>query len=109
MTGPARKPFESYENPFLTGEAGKWSARDLVLYSFEVLQAWGEEHGVKPQEEQTAREFCHRVGEQFPEITADLSGFGFLYSHAAYGNNMPASHDLEPVKSLWRFLAQPRA
>jgi hypothetical protein len=99
-----RALFESYHNPFLTGGEGSWAHEKLVLYSFEALQAWAEEQGIKPRPEQTAREFCEEVGSRFPEINSELYGLSFLYGHAAYGTSAPAKYDLEPVKSLWQFL-----
>jgi hypothetical protein len=96
--------FASYRNPFLLGKYSTWTHEQLVLYSFEALQAWAREHGLKPRPEQTAREFCFELGNQFPEITSELNRLSFFYSHAAYGMSVPADCDLEPVKKLWRFL-----
>ena len=99
----AKRPlFESYHNPFLTG-GDLWTHEKLVLYSFEALQAWAEEKGIKPRPEQTAREFCEEVGARFPEINPELYGLSFLYGHAAYGMAEPRKYDLAPVKSLWEF------
>jgi Domain of unknown function (DUF4129) len=96
--------FISYRNPFLLGAYSSWTHEQLVLYSFEALQAWAEEQGVKPRPEQTAREFCGELGNRFPEIVSELNRLSFLYSHAAFGMSVPADRDLEPVKRLWRFL-----
>ena len=74
-----------------------------MLYTFEALQAWSEEQGIKSRPEQTALEFCEEVGSRFPEIHSELYGLSFLYGHAAYGVTAPAKYDLEPVKNLWQF------
>jgi len=97
-----RRLFESYHNPFLTG-GDEWTHAQLVIYSFEALQAWAEEQGIQPRPEQTAREFCEEVGARFPEINNELYGLSFLYGHAAYGMAEQRKYDLEPVKSLWNF------
>jgi hypothetical protein len=99
-----RSTFASYRNPFLLGQHSTWTLEQLVLYSFEALQVWAEERGVKPRPEQTAREFCVELGGRFPEIIPELSTLSFLYSHAAYGMSVPVDCDLEPIKKLWRFL-----
>ena len=96
--------FASYRNPFLLGTYSSWTHEQLVLYSFEALQAWAAEQGVKPRPEQTAREFCGELGSQFPEIVSELNRLSFLYGHAAFGMSVPADRDLEPVRRLWRFL-----
>lgn len=106
---PKSSSFESYHNPFLTGGEESWTHENLVLYSFEALQAWAGEKGIEPRPEQTAREFCEEVGNRFPEINSELYGLSYLYGHAAYGTPARAKYDLEPVKSLWEFFYRENA
>lgn len=105
-TGPQSKRvrFAGFRNPFLSDQYSSWTQEQLILYSFEALQAWAEEHGVEPRPDRTAREFCAEVGNRFPEITPELSQLSWLYSHAAYRRSVPGGCDLEPVGKLWRFL-----
>ena len=104
--GPPSKHlrFAGFQNPFLSNQYSSWPREQLVLYSFEALQAWAEEHGVEPRPDRTAREFCVEVGNRFPEITPELSQLSWLYSHAAYRRSIPGECDLEPLGRLWRFL-----
>ena len=104
--GPPSKHlrFAGFQNPFLSNQYSSWPREQLVLYSFEALQAWAEEHGVEPRPDRTAREFCAEVSNRFPEITPELSQLSWLYSHAAYRMSIPGECDLEPLGRLWRFL-----
>ncbi len=102
---PRQRPFAAYLSPFLTGKDKSWTAEQLILYSYEALQAWAVEQGIQSQPQQTAREFCVHLGETFPDAADELSQLSFLYGHAAYGHAVPASCDLEPVKKLWRYLS----
>src|ERR1017187_587083 len=102
---PRQRPFAAYLSPFLTGKDKSWTAEELILYSYEALQAWAVEQGIQSQPQQTAREFCLHLGETFPDAAAELNRLSFLYGHAAYGNAVPAGCDLEPVKILWRYLS----
>ena len=104
---PRQRPFAAYLSPFLTGKDKSWTAEQLILYSYEALQAWAVEQGIQSQPQQTAREFCLLLGETFPDAAAELNRLSFLYGHAAYGNAVPAGCDLEPVKKLWRYLSAP--
>ena len=104
---PRQRPFAAYLSPFLTGKDKSWTAEELILYSYEALQAWAMEQGIQSQPQQTAREFCLLLGETFPDAAAELNRLSFLYGHAAYGNAVPAGCDLEPVKKLWRYLSEP--
>jgi Domain of unknown function (DUF4129) len=102
---PRQSPFAAYLSPFLTGKDKSWTAEQLILYSYEALQAWAVEQGIPSRPQQTAREFCLLLGETFPDAAAELNRLSFLYGHAAYGNAVPAGCDLEPVKKLWRYLS----
>ena len=99
---PARRRFAAYHNPFLTGKETAWTRGQLILYSYEALQAWAEEHGIAARPEQTAREFCNELAGRFPEINSELNGLSFLYGQAAYTTAQASGCDLEPVKKLWR-------
>jgi Domain of unknown function (DUF4129) len=101
-----RRAFAAYENPFVTGSDRVWSPEQLILYSYEALQVWAEEQGVKPQPQRTAREYCHGLGKKFPEVDSELNRLSVLYGHAAYGMKLPENCDLEPVKQLWRHLSE---
>ena len=98
-------PFAAYESPFLTGRDKSWTVEQLILYSYEALQAWATEQGIQLQPEQTAREFCGRLGQTYPDVGPELNRLALLYGHAAYGFAVPAGCDLEPVKKLWRYLS----
>jgi hypothetical protein len=102
---PTPHPFAAYQSPFLTGKDKSWTAERLILYSYEALQAWAIEQGVQSQPEQTAREFCLRLGQTFPDTAPELNRLAFLYGHAAYGFAVPAGCDLEPVRKLWHYLS----
>jgi hypothetical protein len=99
------RPFAAYRSPFLTGKDKLWSAEQLILYSYEAVQAWAIERGIQAHPEQTAREFCLQVGQTFPDAGPELNRLAFLYGHAAYGSTELADCDLEPVKKLWRYLS----
>ena len=98
-------PFAAYESPFMTGKDKFWTAEQVVIYSYEALQAWAIEQGTQPQPEQTAREFCGRLGQIHPDVGAQLDRLALLYGHAAYGLAVPAGCDLEPVRRLWHYLS----
>jgi hypothetical protein len=102
---PRPHPFAAYQSPFLTGKDKSWTAEQLILYSYEALQAWAVEQGIQFQPEQTAREFCLLLGQTFPDTAPELNRLAFLYGHAAYGFAVPAGCDLEPVRKLWHYLS----
>jgi hypothetical protein len=78
------------------------------LYSYEALQRWADEQGIKSSPEQTAREFCGRLRDNFPELGPELNHLAFAYGHAAYGTSIPAAYNPELLKQLWDFISTPR-
>ncbi|MGP8200969.1 MAG: DUF4129 domain-containing protein [Limisphaerales bacterium] len=95
--------FAEYRNPFFTVKDRAWPPEQIILYSYEAVQAWAKELGIAARPEETAREFCGRLSEQRPEL--DLDTLARLYAHAAYGRKLPPQCDLEPIRKLWRRLA----
>ena len=105
--GPIRRPprpLAEYKNPFYAGQDYSQSASEIIIYTYDFVQAWAREQGIELHPEQTAREFCREMAERSPELSASYRQLSFLYAHAAYGLGLPAHYDMEPLKELWRQL-----
>ncbi len=100
------RPLSEFKNPFFADKERAGSPEEIILYTFDALQAWTRENGMDRAPEQTAREFCERAGSQLPELADPLRHLSFLYAHAAYGEHLPAHCDLGPLKEIWRRLTQ---
>jgi hypothetical protein len=98
------RPLAEYKNPFYAGKEHTRPPAEIILYTYEAVQAWAREQGIEPHPEQTAREFCGEMAARAPELAAPYRQLSFLYAHAAYGARLPADCDLEPLKELWRRL-----
>ena len=104
---PARAKFSSfaeYKNPFFAAKDYAWPPEQIILYSYEAVQVWAREQGMAARPEETAREFCGRLGEQRPELDSQFEQLARLYAYAAYGTKLPPDCDLEPIRELWRRL-----
>jgi hypothetical protein len=100
-----QRPLAEFKNPFFADQEHARPPAEIILYTYDAIQAWTKEHGMEARPEQTAREFCERAGDRLPELAAPLRHLSFLYAHAAYGEHLPAECDLEPLKEIWRRLA----
>jgi hypothetical protein len=100
-----QRPLSEFKNPFLTDKAHSRPPAEIILYTYDALQAWTREQGMEPRPEQTAREFCQRATETLPELSAQLRSLSFLYAHAAYGERLPANFSMEPLAEIWRRLS----
>jgi len=98
------RPLSEYKNPFYAGRETIRQPAEIIIYTYDFVQAWAREQGVEPNAHDTAREFCRDMAERWPGLAGPYRQLAFLYAHAAYGRRLPAHCDLEPLKELWRQL-----
>jgi hypothetical protein len=101
---PRPRPFASYRNPFAGGADSSRSPENLVRYSFEALEAWGWEHGLGRQADDTPLEFAERVGEETPALAADSRRLAALYARAAYARGRLPDSCVDLVRQFWEQL-----
>ena len=103
---PARpeRPFASFANPFDTGAADRWKARELVRYTFAALQAWARERDLGRQDGETPLEFSERVAGEVPALEAELRQLAALYARAAYARGALPGNTVEVVRRFWERL-----
>ena len=65
---PPPRPFSSFANPFDSGLDQRFSPDDLVIYSFEALEAWAFEHDLARSPHETPTEFVRRLGQARAEL-----------------------------------------
>jgi Domain of unknown function (DUF4129) len=104
LSRPPPRPLAEYKNPFYAGQEHIRAPAEIILYTYDAVQAWAREQGMELHPEQTAREFCQEMATRSPEMAAQYRQLSFLYAHAAYGLHLPEPCDLEPLKELWRQL-----
>jgi hypothetical protein len=99
-----KRPLTEFKNPFFADKDHARPPLEIILYTYDALQAWTQEQGMEPRPEQTPREFCRQAVEKLPELATPLRHLSFLYGYAAYGEHLPAECNLEPLKEIWRRL-----
>ena len=100
----ALRPFASYTDPFAAGIAGRYSAEELIKYTFEAFEAWAREHGVGRGPEQTPHEFAAQVGERYPPLVRDVRKLADLYSRLAYARGSVPASSIEQLRPVWASL-----
>ncbi|MBW3541496.1 MAG: DUF4129 domain-containing protein [Planctomycetes bacterium] len=99
---PPPRPFAWYDNPFLTGAAGRMSPDDLVVYTFQALEAWGRDQGHARNRDQTPLEFAADLGRHSPELANEARQTARLYAHVVYGERAPSENCREILQQVWR-------
>jgi hypothetical protein len=100
------RPFAAFHDPFASGAAAGMSARQLVRYSFEALQAWAAERGLGRQVGETPLEFAERVSEEVPALEAGVRPLADLYAQIAYARGSLTAACREPLRQLWQLLTE---
>jgi hypothetical protein len=97
----ANHPFARFSNPFASDLAATMPLPDLIVYTFNGLEAWSEERQCGRSSEETPLEFCARLGEQIPDLEPEAGEVARLYAQVAYAatSSLPDCESL--LNSLW--------
>ena len=98
---PPPRPFSSYADPFLTGDARGMSWPWLVRYTFEALEAWGREQGCAREIGQTPHEFALAIGAVEPPIAASAQTLAAWYGQLAYAPRAASGGSPDALRHLW--------
>lgn len=98
------RPFTAFPDPFATGEAQRWSPRDLVAYSFQALEAWGREHGCQRGQEQTPHEFAGCLAACDATVGREAGNLADLYCCAAYSSGGLPRDRVGRLQELWQVM-----
>jgi hypothetical protein len=99
--GERALPFSAFPNPFETGAARRWSAQELVRYTFAAFGAWARERDLGRLSGETAQEFAERVGEEVPALEAPARRLAGLYARAVYAPGGMPANTAEVVRQFW--------
>jgi hypothetical protein len=99
------QPFSAFEDPFESGAAGRWTARELVRYTFAALEAWARERDLGRQDGETALEFCERLAQADPSLAADVRRLASLFARAAYAPGGMPANTTDAVRTFWQRLS----
>jgi Domain of unknown function (DUF4129) len=103
-----RKPsFSSFMNPF-SKSISDGSQAEIVRYTFDAVEAWGNEHGAPRQAEETPEEYLKRLARQYPTQSTYLQSLGNLYYRIAYANRQIRIADIDPLRKLCAWLWAPK-
>jgi len=103
---PARR-FHHYRNPFESGAAAQRTPAELVVYTFEALEAWASDRGEPRLAEQTPQEFINSV---IDPAAPEARWLATLYNRLAYGEGGITAQEADELKEVWRTMqsAAPR-
>ena len=101
---PPPRPFASYANPFDVGLDQQLTPDDLVIYSFETLEAWAYEHELARSPHETPSEFVSRIGQAHADLGPDATRMVGYFVMIVYGQRGFRSEVLPALRQFWRAL-----
>jgi hypothetical protein len=106
LTAPASppRPFASFANPFDSGLAQRLGPNDLVIYSFEALEAWASEHNLARSPHETPTEFVRRLGQARVDLRQDATSLVGLFVPIVYGQRGFQEEILPALRQFWLVL-----
>ncbi|TWT74286.1 DUF4129 domain-containing protein [Allorhodopirellula solitaria] len=96
---PAGRPFSSFANP-----VGGVDAGEVVVVTFQALEAWGREQGVQRGEDETPSEFVRRLANQFPTLKQPAWRVVDAYNRVVYGRAAANRGDVTAASSVWEIM-----
>ncbi|MCH5375686.1 MAG: DUF4129 domain-containing protein, partial [Planctomycetes bacterium] len=94
----------AFTDPFVTGEAQRLDPRELVVYSFQALEAWGREHDCPRMDDQTPHEFAGRLRRTSADVGRQAKVLADLYCAAAYSKQPLSTANIGQLAMLWKSL-----
>ena len=98
--------FRDFPDPFASGLAQRQSLPQLVQYSFEALQAWGQDFASRREQGQTPHEFGEALASQQPTVGLPARQLAEIYSRMAYAGQAPPPQTVAVLQALWRAMAE---
>jgi hypothetical protein len=98
------RPFAAFADPFASGLSGNLSPNELVLYSFEALEAWANDRGLSRLPHETPVEFVRRVGEIRADVRSDIARLAGYFVTVVYGQRGLGAEVEPSLRQLWRAL-----
>ena len=98
------RPFAAFADPFASGLAQNFSPNDLIIYSFEALEAWAFEQGLARSPHETPAEFVNRLGQARADLRQDATRLAGYFVTIVYGQKGFQAEVLPPLRQFWRAL-----
>lgn len=101
-----RVHFAHFVNPFRRALWRRMDKAQLVVYTFQALEAWASDFAEGRGEFETPLEFVTRLGDFIPEGQVLLRQLGEMYARLAYSPAGLPQLPVDNLRALWELLEQ---
>jgi hypothetical protein len=99
-----RRSFRQYRNPFEQRGAKPMNPAELVVYTFEAMEAWASDRGQPRGPEQTPQEFVRNVFDPSDPGYESARQLASLYNRLAYGGGGITAAEGEELRTVWNHM-----
>ncbi|MFG0254151.1 MAG: DUF4129 domain-containing protein [Rhodopirellula sp. JB053] len=93
------RPFSSFKNPVGNTDPGQ-----VVVVTFQALEAWGREQGVTRNDDETPSEYTRRLVAEFPNLRQSAIQVVDAYNRVVYGRAKAGRDDVTAASSVWQVM-----
>ena len=96
--------FESFKEPFSSGQASNWTPAQTIQYTFQALEAWGRGYEHPRDEDQTPHEFAKQLTAVNKEVAAEARHLADLHGQSLFSGDDVDQNDASQLKRIWKLM-----
>ena len=95
----SRRSFAEYTNP-----VGHHEPSEVVVITFQALEAWADEQGMQRNDDETPSEFAGRIAMQFPQLHGPTFRVVDAYNRVVFGRVAANDRDVQAAGAVWNMI-----
>ena len=97
---PPALPFSAFRNPI----GPESDPRQVIVVTFQALEAWSREQGWERSKGETPSEFVSRIANSLPRRPAAAARLVDAYNRVVYGNGRANKTDVNAASQVWSMM-----
>jgi len=97
--------FESFREPFSSGQASKWTSAQTIQYTFQALEAWGRGYQQPRDNDQTPHEFAKQLVTVDKEVAGEARRLADLHGQSLFSENDVDQKDASQLRKIWKLMS----
>ena len=98
--------FNSFREPFSSGQATQWSASQTIDYTFAALEAWAREHQSPRDVDQTPFEFAADLAGLNQAVSAEAKQLAKMHGQSLFGGGDVSPDETSKLVKLWKLMSK---
>lgn len=96
--------FETFREPFSSGNAAKWKPAQTIQYTFQALEAWARGYQQPREQDVTPHEFAQQLSAVNEEVAAAALRLADMHGQSLFGEQDVVQADASQLKKIWQLM-----